>query len=74
MAIALSPSSGFKAAAEKSRPSLLRRVFDRMVAARQLQAKRYVNGYLVTLDDATLRQMGLNRADIEKQGTAQFPY
>ncbi len=74
MAIAISPSAGFKSVAEKSRPSLIRRIFDRMVAARELQAKRYVNGYLETLDDATLQQLGVTRADIKKQGTAQFPY
>lgn len=47
----------------------VRRAFDRMVEARSVQANRYVNGYLLSLDDATLASHGYDRAELERQGT-----
>ena len=48
--------------------------FDRMIAAREKQARRYVNGALLNLDDETLKQAGFNRADIRKQGAYNYPF
>ncbi|EFO31024.1 conserved hypothetical protein [Roseibium sp. TrichSKD4] len=48
--------------------SLVRRAFDRMIEARSIQARRYVNGYLLSLDDATLAAHGYDRKELERQG------
>ncbi|MHC5652710.1 hypothetical protein [Stappia sp.] len=48
--------------------SLFRKAMDSMVAARERQARRYVNGYLLSLDDATLAAYGYERAELERQG------
>ncbi|MBD0414736.1 hypothetical protein [Oryzicola mucosus] len=40
--------------------------FDALVTARQRQATRYVNGVLLTMDDATLKQYGYDRKNLEK--------
>jgi hypothetical protein len=57
-----------------SSKGLFRKALDSMVAARERQARRYVNGYLLSLDDATLAAYGYDRADLERQGsmTASF--
>ncbi|MBL6431501.1 MAG: hypothetical protein HPM95_11440 [Alphaproteobacteria bacterium] len=41
-----------------------------LVTARERQARRYVNGYLLSLDDATLAAYGYDRAELERQGSA----
>lgn len=48
--------------------------FDRMVAAREKQARRYVNGALMSLDDATLEQAGINREQLRRQGASVYPF
>lgn len=53
----------------QSSNGLVRRAFDRMVQARSQQANRYVNGYLLSLDDATLASHGYDRAELERQGS-----
>jgi hypothetical protein len=50
---------------------VLRRLFDRVVAARRMQVRRTVNTYLAGLDDATLAELGLNRAELRR--SAVFP-
>ena len=50
--------------------SLVRRAFDRMIEARTVQARRYVNGYLLSLDDATLAAHGYDRKELERQGSS----
>ena len=74
MAIAITPSAGLVAVDKPTRPSFLRRTFDRFVAARELQAQRYVNGYLLTLDDKTLDELGYKRAELEANEAHPFPY
>ena len=48
--------------------------FDRMIAAREKQARRYVNGALLNLDDETLNRAGLDRKTIAAQGAANYPF
>lgn len=48
----------------------MRRAFDRMIEARSVQARRYVNGYLLSLDDATLSAHGYDREQLEREGSA----
>jgi hypothetical protein len=51
-----------------------RRGFNRMIEARQRQATRYVNGALLNFDDATLKQAGYSRKDLEMRDSASFPF
>jgi hypothetical protein len=48
----------------------MRRALDRMIEARSVQARRYVNGYLLSLDDATLAAHGYNREQLEREGAS----
>lgn len=48
----------------------LRRAFDRIIVARELQARRYVNGRLMHLDDATLKAIGKTREQLRAEGVA----
>ncbi|MEP1932836.1 MAG: hypothetical protein ABJN98_00825 [Roseibium sp.] len=50
--------------------SFMRRALDRMIEARTVQARRYVNGYLLSMDDATLAAHGYDRSQIEREGSA----
>ena len=44
-----------------------------LIEARQRQADRYINGYLLTLDDKTLERSGFNRKEIIKKGSSFYP-
>jgi hypothetical protein len=44
--------------------------FDAMIAAREQQAQRYVNGALLMLDDATLKAHGYSRDELKKRASA----
>ena len=46
-----------------------RNAFDRMIAARERQARLYVNGALLNLDDETLRRAGLTRDEVKRRAT-----
>jgi len=50
--------------------SFMRRAFDRIIEARAAQARRYVNGYLLSLDDATLAAHGYDRDELKAEGSA----
>jgi len=54
--------------------SFVRRAFDRMIEARTVQARRYVNGYLLSLDDATLAAHGYDRAELEREGSSSMVF
>lgn len=41
-----------------------RNAMDAMIAAREKQAQRYVNGALLMMDDETLRANGYTRAEL----------
>lgn len=47
--------------------------FDRFVSARERQARRYVNGALLTLDDSQLKTLGRTREELRREG-AQLSY
>jgi hypothetical protein len=49
-----------------------RRAFERLVVARELQARRYVSAYLAGLDDATLASYGYDREAVERMGRGTF--
>ncbi len=68
MAIATTTSTAIAGASRGSSKSFVRKAFDSMVSARERQARRYVNGYLLSLDDATLAAYGYDRNELERQG------
>lgn len=50
-----------------NRKGLLRGVLDAMVEARSRQAAKYVNSYLLMLDDETLKAHGYDRDALKKR-------
>jgi hypothetical protein len=60
------------AVARAGRP--LRRGLQRMMTARELQARRYVNDYLLTLDDASLAAFGIDRKSLSQGIEGRYPW
>ena len=54
--------------------SFLRNAFDRITAAREKQARRYVGSVLLSLDDETLKSLGHSREELKKAGTVPLPF
>lgn len=54
------------------RNTIFRTAFDRMVAAREKQARRYVNSYLLTLNDEDLKALGRSRDELRREGVSTF--
>ena len=52
----------------------IRTAFSRMIDAREARARRYVNGVLVTLDDATLSLGGYDRETLKRSGISYYPF
>ncbi len=52
----------------------LKNTLNRMIAAREKQALRYVNGALLSLDDDTLSRAGFTREGIRQQGASVYPF
>ncbi|PLX36452.1 MAG: hypothetical protein C0606_14280 [Hyphomicrobiales bacterium] len=75
MSIAMTTSTAFpKSVSVKTRPSFFRSLLESMISAREAQAKRYVNGYLLSLEDDVLTDLGYDRDVIEREGSARFPF
>lgn len=70
MALSTATSTGLIGEGRRPARSLFRRAFDHMIAARQKQAMRHVNSYLLSLDDATLAHYGYDREELQRQGAA----
>ena len=51
-----------------------RRGLQRMMTARELQARRYVNAYLLTLDDAALAAYGIDRKSLSQGIEGRYPW
>ncbi|WEX11362.1 hypothetical protein [Chelativorans sp. AA-79] len=56
--------------AQVQRRGYFRSAVDALIAARQRQAARYVNGALLMLDDETLKTYGYNRDELQRKGAA----
>ncbi len=54
--------------------SFFRNAFDRITAAREKQARRYVGSVLLSLDDETLKSLGHSREELKKAGTTTLPF
>lgn len=46
--------------------------FDRLVSARERQVRRYVNGALLSMDDAQLKALGRTREEIRREGAQAY--
>jgi hypothetical protein len=51
-----------------------RRALARMMTAREMQARRYVNDYLLTLDDAMLATYGVDRKTLSREINGHAPW
>ena len=51
---------------------VLRRFFDRIIEAREVQAKRYVARYLLQLDDEALKHAGFTREELLKNASMRY--
>lgn len=47
---------------------------ERIVSAREKQARRYVNSVLLTFDDETLKSLGHSREELKKVGSSTLPF
>jgi uncharacterized protein YjiS (DUF1127 family) len=56
------------------RSTIFREAFDRMVAAREKQVRRYVNGHLLRLDDDALKAIGRTREELRREGAKAINY
>ena len=54
--------------------NIFRTTFDRLVAARERQVRRYVNGMLLGFDDEALKALGHRREDLIREGSSASPY
>lgn len=59
---------------DRASTGFVRRAFNSMIDARTKQARRYVNGYLLSLDDATLAAHGFSRAELEREGSSPLVF
>lgn len=58
--------------AEKRAKGIFRRAFERLIEAREHQARLYVNAHLLLLDDEALAAAGLDRKTIEAEGASPY--
>ncbi len=73
MAMFTTSGTSFASGSKNSSRGIFRRAFDNMIAARERQARKYVNGYLLTLDDSTLAAHGYSREALQSQGSTHCP-
>ncbi len=66
MAVTTLDSFTGRATEKARRPGLFARFFKALVVSREREARRYVNSYLLSLDDKTLANLGYDRETIKK--------
>ena len=64
MAVTTLDSFEGRATDKVRKPGLFKRMFQALVVSREREAQRYLNGYLLSLDDKTLADLGYARAEI----------
>lgn len=73
--MAMTTTSGdFRLTGTERETSVLARLMNRIVEARQRQAQRAINAYLLSLDDTSLERLGYERDELEKDGAAGYPF
>lgn len=53
--------------------SFFRTALNRLTAAREMQARRYVGSVLLTLDDETLKSLGHSREELSRNARSSYP-
>ena len=61
------PATAASAAKAAGKPSLLRRIVDRLIEARSRQAEAYVRTQLLALDAQTLARLGYDRDQLKRE-------
>jgi hypothetical protein len=56
--------------ATANKSGFFRNALRAIIEARQIQAERYVNGLLLSLDDETLKINGYSRAELSRRATS----
>lgn len=56
------------------RSTIFREAFGRVIEARERQARRYVNGHLLRLDDDALKAIGRTREELRSEGAKTIHY
>ncbi|WP_162939580.1 hypothetical protein [Neorhizobium sp. NCHU2750] len=54
--------------------SVFRNAMNRLIAAREKQVQRYVNGALLSLDEKTLEGLGTSREELRRKGAATYVF
>ena len=54
--------------------SFFRNAFERIAAAREKQARRYVGSVLLSLDDETLKALGHSREELSRNARSPYPF
>jgi hypothetical protein len=54
--------------------SIFRNAFSRLTAAREKQARRYVDNVLLGMDDETLKSLGHNREALSRRNSTYYPF
>ncbi len=67
-------ASDFRITGSEREEGILQRIGRRIVAARQDQARRAVNVYLLSLDDETLARLGYDRRELENTTPGGYPF
>ncbi|MDQ0315267.1 hypothetical protein [Amorphus orientalis] len=73
--MAMTTTSGdFRLTGSEREHSALHRLMSRIITARQRQAERAINAYLLSLDDKSLEQLGYERKSLEKNASGSYPF
>lgn len=73
MARSITPGD-FRLTGTDREAGLLSRIGQRIIAAREDRARRAVNAYLLSLDDATLEKLGYDRRTLEATNPGGYPF
>jgi len=60
------PATAASTAKAAGKPSLFRRIVDRLIEARSRQAEAYVRTHLLALDAETLARLGYDRDELKR--------
>lgn len=69
-----STTGDFRLTGTEREHSVFHRLMTRIVEARQRQAERAINAYLLSLDEASLERLGYERDDLEQKGAGGYPF
>ena len=71
--MAMTTANDFTLNGRRAGKGVFGRFADRLIEARKRQADRVVAGYLLGLDDETLKNLGYDRQDLQKRDPSDYP-